>query len=40
MFELWVNQAVHLSVGQAVTLIALSVALIVSLFFVNARTEE
>lgn len=40
MFELWVNQAVHLSIGQALTLLALSVALIVSLFFINVRTEE
>lgn len=40
MIDLWVNQAVHLSGGQAVTLIALSVALIVSLFFINVRTEE
>lgn len=40
MIELWVNQAVHLSMGQAVLLFALSIALIVLLFFINVGTEE
>ena len=40
MFEMWINRAVHLSVGQAVLLFALSVALIVLLFFVNVGMED
>lgn len=33
MTELWIAQAVHLSIGQAVVLLALSVGLISAVFY-------
>lgn len=34
MLELWVNQAIHLSMGQAVLLLVLSLAALVGVVFV------
>lgn len=39
MIDLWVNQAVHLSIGQSVTLFALSIALVGLIFYQN-RLEK
>lgn len=38
MFDLWLNQAVHLSIGQALLLLALSLTLI-GLVFIYYRME-
>lgn len=35
MIDLWVSQAVHLSIGQSALLFALSVALIGLMFYYN-----